>query len=345
MLPDAAADRHDAARDHSTMKVLVTGGAGFIGSHCCDLLLARGHEVVCVDNFSKGRPENVAHLADNSRFSLVQLDVLDRAALFAAGAGDVDAVLHLAAAKIPRYGNALPLVTSNVEGAQNALDLCVQQRAKFVLASTSDVYGKSDDLPFREDGDLVLGPSTSRRWAYAVSKLLDEHMALAYQDEYGLAVSMLRFFGAYGERQHLDWWGGPQGVFLQAIDEGRPLEVHGDGRQQRAFVHVSDLARGTVAALERPEANGEILNVGAEEEISILELAQLMHELSGVGGEPEIVLVPYASFSPNYQDVRRRVPDLRKSREVLGYEPTVGLREGLTRLWSWYRSERGRTAG
>jgi len=203
------------------------------------------------------------------------------------------------------------------------------------------VYGKSTALPFREDGDCLVGPSTSRRWAYAASKLAIEHMALAYQIEYGVPVSLLRYFGTYGERQYLDWWGGPQGVFLRAIDEGRPIEVHGDGRQTRCFIHVTDLALGTALAAEKDEANGEIFNIGTDEEVSIHELALLMHELSGAGGTASVELIPYESFSGSYEDVRRRVPDLTKSRELLGFEPRVPLRDGLTRLWTWYRSPEG----
>jgi UDP-glucose 4-epimerase len=182
----------------------------------------------------------------------------------------------------------------------------------------------------------VIGPSTVSRWAYGVSKLCDEHMTFAYQEEYDVPVTILRFFGSYGERQYLNWWGGPQGVFLEAISSGEPIEVHGDGSQTRCFTHIDDMTEATTRAIERDEANGEIINIGNDEEISILGLATLMHELSGVGGEPKVKLKPYADFDRDYQDVMRRIPDLTKQREILGFEPQIGLEEGHRRLWQWY---------
>jgi UDP-glucose 4-epimerase len=322
------------------LKTLVIGAAGFIGSHLCDLLVARGHEVVAIDDLSKGRLDNIVHLTDGPSLQFHRLDGRELGDVTALARG-CDVVVNLAARKIPRYGSSLETLTVNVETGRAALEAARAVGAKCVLASTSDVYGKSTALPFREDGDCLLGPSHSRRWAYAASKLATEHLALGYKDEYGLPVVLLRFFGTYGERQYLDWWGGPQGVFLRAIDEGRPMEVHGDGRQTRCFVHVSDLATGIVLACELEQANGEIINLGTQEEVSIRGLAELMHELSGRGGEADIELIPYESFTGSYEDVRRRIPDMTKSREVLGFEPTVSLRDGVSRLWDWYRSPAG----
>jgi UDP-glucose 4-epimerase len=244
----------------------------------------------------------------------------------------------LAAAKIPRYESALRVLSLNYEGSSATLELARTNGAKYVFASTSDVYGKSPTLPFREDHDLVLGPSTARRWAYAISKLTDEHLALAYQEDFGIPVTALRFFGCYGERQYLDWWGGPQGVFLQAIARGKPMQVHGDGQQTRCFIFIADLVEVVARAVESDATNGKIVNVGTTEEISIADLAQLMFVLSGKPGEPEIELIPYASFSGNYEDPRRRVPDISRMQELLGFSPAVELREGLGRLWDWYWS-------
>ena len=322
------------------MNVLVIGAAGFIGSHLCDVLLERGHSIVAVDDLSKGRLSNVEHNMGLRTFEFRQLDARDAAELAVLARG-CDVVVNLAARKIPRYGSGLDTVTVNYDVAHAALEAARAAGARCVLASTSDVYGKSNVLPFREDGDCVLGPSTSRRWAYAVSKLTTEHLALAFEAEYGVPVTLLRYFGTYGERQYLDWWGGPQGVFLRAIDEGRPIEVHGDGRQTRCFIHVSDLALGTALSIEKAEAAGEIFNIGTDEEISIHELAVLMHELSGNEGDARIELIPYESFTGSYEDVRRRIPDLTKSRSLLGFEPQVPLRDGLRRLWEWYRSPEG----
>lgn len=327
----------DGSRGAATMKTVITGGAGFIGSHLIDELLDRGHQVTCIDDLSAGSLANVHHHLSNPRFRFLKFDIEEVPHLLDAGR-DCDVVVHLAAKKIPRYSTAYATLTTNSDGARAALELARQNRARFVLASTSDVYGKSAALPFREDGDLCIGPSTSRRWAYAVSKLFDEHLALAYQDEFGLDVVILRFFGAYGERQHLSWWGGPQGVFLEAIDQRQPIEIHGDGLQSRCFIHVRDTAFAVAQAVERPEAIGEIINIGTDEEISIIDLARLMHRLSGVGGEPLLRFVPYRSLSTNYEDVRRRVPDLARMREVLACEPAVDLETGIRRLWEWYRA-------
>jgi UDP-glucose 4-epimerase len=317
------------------MRVLITGAAGFIGSHLADLLLARGHEVVGLDNFTHGRIENLGPALDSERFRLVEADVRDTEALIGLAA-DSDVIVHLAALKIPRYGHALDTITVNVDGGRAVLDAARVTGSKCVIGSTSDVYGKNNALPFSEESDCVLGPSTSRRWAYAASKLLIEHLAHAYRDEFGLRVTTLRFFGTYGSRQYLSWWGGPQGVFLQAIASGAPVELHGDGTQTRCFIHVSDLVLAVALSCERGEADGEIINVGTTEEISIRDLAERMHALSGRDLPLDLQLIPYESFDGSYQDVLRRVPDLTKSRRLLGFEPSVGLTDGIRQLWAWY---------
>jgi nucleoside-diphosphate-sugar epimerase len=317
------------------MKALITGGAGFIGSHLTDVLLDRGWTVTSVDNLSKGTRDNISHVLDRDDFEFVEMDCreLDRMTELGEGA---DVVVNLAATKIPRYGSALDNLTVSLVANQTALEVAHRCKAKFVLASTSDVYGRNPNLPFREDGDLVIGPSTTPRWAYGVTKLCDEHLAFAYQDEYELPVTILRFFGSYGERQYLNWWGGPQGVFLENISKGEPIEVHGDGSQTRCFTHIDDITEATARAIERPEANGEIINIGSDYEISIKDLAILMHRLSGREGEPNIKFIPYESFSRDYQDVLRRIPDLTKQRRILDFEPRISLEEGIRRLWAWH---------
>lgn len=317
------------------MKALITGGAGFIGSHLTDSLLARGWRVSSVDDLSKGRLANIEHNLGREDFDFVELDCRDLDRMLELGRG-ADVVVNLAATKIPRYGSALGNLTINLQANQTALAVAHESEAKFVLASTSDVYGKNLELPFREDGDSVIGPSTTPRWAYGVTKLCDEHLAFAYQDEYQLPVTILRYFGSYGERQYLNWWGGPQGVFLEAIGKGEPIEVHGDGIQTRCFTHIDDMVEATARAIERPEADGEIINVGSDQEISIRELAELMHRVSGAEGEARIKFVPYESFSRGYEDVRRRIPALDKQREILGFEPRISLEDGTRRLWAWY---------
>lgn len=319
------------------MDILVTGGAGFIGSHVCDILLGRGYNVLCIDNLSSGSLENIKHNLVNPQFQFKKLDILEKDVLFQE-VGSVDAILHLVAYKIPRYSSALNTLIINSRGTTNVLELARTRGSKFVISSTSDVYGKNPKMPFKETSDLVLGPSTSRRWAYAVSKLFDEHLVFAYQDEYNMKIVILRYFGTYGERQYLNWWGGPQGVFLEAIFNNKRLEIHGDGTQTRCFTYVKDTADATVRAIETKEAEGEIINIGAEEEISILALANLMYKLSGVSAELNIKYVPYASFSKNYEDVKRRVPSIEKMNEILGYQPKVNLEEGLKKLIDWYKT-------
>ena len=319
------------------MKALITGGAGFIGSHLTDALLARGWELVSVDDLSKGRREVIEHNLRRDDFEFVEMDCRDSERLSGLAEG-ADVVVHLAASKIPREGNRLGNVINNLEGGRAALDAAHENKARYVLASTSDVYGNRPDLPFTEDGICVTGPSTVSRWAYGIGKLADEHMAFGYAEEYGLPVTILRFFGSYGERQYLNWWGGPQGVFLEAISKGEPMTLHGDGTQTRCFTHIDDMTEATARAIERPEVGGEIINIGNDESVSIGELAVLMHELSGVGGEPKIEKIPYSEVAPGgYQDVKDRKPDLTKQRELLGFEPQIDLREGLSRLWAWHR--------
>jgi UDP-glucose 4-epimerase len=332
------------------MKALLTGGAGFIGSHLTDSLLERGREVVSIDDLSKGRREVIEHNLDRDDFEFVELDCREVERLAELGEG-ADVVVHLAATKIPRDGGRLGNVTTNFEGGRSALEAARRNGARYVLASTSDVYGNRPDIPFTEDGITVSGPSTVARWVYGIGKLADEHMAFGYAEDYDLPVTILRFFGSYGERQYLNWWGGPQGVFLEAISKGEPMTVHGDGSQTRCFSYIDDTIEATARAIERDEAVGEVINIGNDEETTILGLAELMHRLSGVGGEPQIELVPYEKVGTSgfYQDVRRRVPDLRKQRELLGYEPRIGLEEGTRRLWDWYSKldarERGVPAG
>ncbi len=324
---------------NSPAHVAITGAAGFIGSHLCDALLERGHTVAAIDNLSMGRLENIQHHLNNPRFKFIKEDVRNLAGLQAACAG-ADVIVSLAAFKIPRYGNALDTLLINTDGSRHVLEIARGLHCKVVIASTSDVYGKNPDLPFREDSDLVLGPSDVRRWSYAVSKLFDEHLGFAYQDAYGFPVVLLRFFGSYGPRHHLSWWGGPQAVFITKILKDEAIDIHGDGAQTRSFTYVSDTVSGIVAAVEKDEANGQIFNLGNTREISILGLAQLIKQLSGTPGELKAKFVPYTSFTGGkYEDVRRRIPEISKARSLLGFEPQVSLEVGLTQTIAWQKEQ------
>jgi UDP-glucose 4-epimerase len=321
----------------STQKILITGVAGFLGSHLLDRFLAAGHTVVGIDNLSMGRLSNIEHHLSDDRFVFLQRDVTQRVA-FVDLDGDFDCIVHLAAFKIPRYGKAIDTLRINYQGTDQVLQFATEIDCKCVLASTSDVYGRNPKVPFNEDDASVIGSSKVARWGYAVSKLFDEHLAFAYQDSYGIPVTLLRFFGSYGPRQHLTWWGGPQSVFIDAVLNEREIPIHGDGLQTRSFTYVSDTVEGIYAAAMNPAANGEILNIGSTHEITILDLAKIIHRLSGAAGEPNIKLVPYESFTGKaYEDVRRRVPDVTRCEQILGVKSKVGIEEGLLRTILWQR--------
>jgi UDP-glucose 4-epimerase len=319
------------------MKILVTGVAGFLGSHLLDKLIASGHEVVGIDNLSMGKSENIAAHASNGAFRFLQKDVTEWST-FQDLNRDFDCVVHLAAFKIPRYGKAIDTLRINYRGTDNLLEFARQAGCKCVIASTSDVYGRNPKLPFSETDDSVIGSSKVARWSYAVSKLFDEHLAFAYQESYGIPVTALRFFGSYGPRHHLSWWGGPQSVFIEAVLNDQEIPIHGDGLQTRSFTYVSDTVAGIYAAMVKPEANGEIFNIGSNHEISILDLAKLIKRLCNTPGELKIRFIPYESFTGNrYEDVRRRVPDTTLCEKILGVKAVVGVEEGLSRTIQWQR--------
>lgn len=318
------------------MKIGITGVAGFIGSNLADALIERGHSVIGLDNLSMGSLRNIEHNANCPNFQFHQLDVRDLGGMYTAFRG-ADCIIHLAAFKIPRYGKAIDTLEINSTGGKNVLEVAREGNRRIVLASTSDIYGKNPNLPFREDSDSVIGATTVPRWSYAVSKLFDEHLALAYNSGYGLPVTILRFFGSYGPRQHLTWWGGPQSVFIGAILQSQPVEIHGDGTQTRSFTYISDLVDGIVRAAEYDGEPAAVFNLGNTKEITILDLAHLIHELCDVPGPLQLKMVPYAAIGGKYEDVLRRIPDISRARSVLGFEPRVDLREGLIKTIEWQR--------
>jgi UDP-glucose 4-epimerase len=318
-------------------RIVITGVAGFLGSNLLSKVLLGGHEVIGIDNLSMGCEENIAAHLSNPAFTFRKQDVTE-ASTFEEIKTNIDCVVHLAAFKIPRYGKAIDTLKINYRGTENVLDFACRNQCKCVLASTSDVYGRNPKLPFQEDDDSVIGSSKVSRWAYAVSKLFDEHLGLAYQESYGIPVTLLRFFGSYGPHQHLSWWGGPQSVFIDAVLNDREIPIHGDGLQTRSFTYVSDTVAGIYAAMLEPAANGEVINIGSTHEITILELAKKIKLLSNTPGELKIKFIPYESFTgKKYEDVRRRIPDVSRCERILGVKAVVGLEEGLTRTIAWQR--------
>jgi UDP-glucose 4-epimerase len=298
-----------------------------------------------MDNLSMGKLANLEGLLGRPGVEFLQADVT-QASAFEKVAGDFDVIVHLAAFKIPRYGKAIDTLKINYQGTENALEYARRTGCKAVLASTSDVYGRNPKLPFSEEGsDSVIGSSKSPRWAYAVSKLFDEHLGLAYADAYGFPVTILRFFGSYGPRQHLSWWAGPQSVFIDCVLNDKPIPVHGDGMQTRSFTYVTDTVEGIYQSMIRDQANGEIINIGNTQEITILELAKKIKRLSGTPGELKIDFTPYASFSgKKYEDVMRRVPDVSLCEKLLGVKAKVDIDDGLARTIEWQRRVTGKAA-
>jgi UDP-glucose 4-epimerase len=322
------------------VKIGITGVAGFIGSNLTDALLARGHAIVGLDNLSMGSLGNLEHLKSSADFEFHKIDVRDRAAMRTVF-GQVDCIIHLAAFKIPRYGKAIETLEINSEGGKNVLEIGRDGNRRVILASTSDIYGKNPALPFTESSDSVLGPTNVPRWSYAVSKLFDEHLALAYHSSYGLPVTILRFFGSYGPRQHLSWWAGPQSVFISAVLKNEPVEIHGDGSQTRSFTYISDLVDGIVRAAEYGRSPAAIFNLGNTEEITILRLAEMVYQLCGVSHPLQLKMVPYAAIGGKYEDVLRRIPDITWAHAELGFTPVVSLQEGLSKTIAWQRVAMG----
>src|SRR3954447_22383966 len=304
-------DRNTPLEEIEMKRVGVTGAAGFIGSHLCDRLLAEGCEVVGIDDMSYGSLGNLASCINDPNFTFEVLDCRRRREVKRAFTG-CDAIAHLAAKKIPRYEGALSTLEVNVAGANAVFGVALSLGAELVITSTSDVYGMATP-PFAEDDPIVLGPPTSRRWAYATSKLYDEHLALALAEERDLQVTILRLFNCYGPRNHLSWWGGPMVTFIEALLDGKPVDIHGDGLQTRTFTYVEDTVDGIYRALVRQEGRGHVINVGGTETMTIRALAEVIQEKLGIELPLQATFTPYSDFPGNYQDVRDRVPNTEKA--------------------------------
>ena len=329
----AAGRRHDhqttftrPMRRVSMKKIGVTGAAGFIGSHLCERLLAEGYEVVGVDDMSFGSMANLEPFLHHRGFTFEVLDCTQRRPLRAAFDG-CDAIMHLAAKKIPRYGGTLATLEVNVTGVNAACSVALALDADLIVTSTSDVYGDGTP-PYREDGQLVIGPPTSKRWAYAVSKMYDEHHALALADERDLKVTILRLFNVYGPRNHLTWWGGPTVTFIEALLDGEAVEIHGDGLQTRSFTYVEDTVDGFVRALETPESRGEVVNIGRTELLSITELAETIQDKLGIPQPLRATFVAYESCRATTRTSATASRTRPRRGELLGFEAKVSLDDG-----------------
>jgi UDP-glucose 4-epimerase len=310
------------------MNVLITGGAGFIGSHLAERLLTRGDEVRAVDDLSTGSAENIQHLKTERGFHCF-IDTITNHRLMEELVEEADIIYHLAAAVGVRLIVESPTraMETNIRGTEVVLELAAKKKKRLLITSTSEVYGKRNHVPFREADDLVLGPPDKGRWSYACSKLIDEFLAIAYWKEKGVPTVIARLFNVVGPRQT-----GRYGMVIPSLVKqalrGSEMTVYGDGSQSRCFTHVNDAVGALIALAECPDANGEVFNVGSTEEVSILDLA---HKIKGmVASESRIVLIPYEkAYKDGFEDMMRRVPDLNKISETIGYRPSMDLDEIL----------------
>jgi nucleoside-diphosphate-sugar epimerase len=323
------------------MRYLITGGAGFIGSHLSELMLSQGHRVVAIDNLSTGKIENIEHLRPLPHFQFVRetianSQVLDRLT------SESDVVVHLAAAVGVQLIVQDPVHTiqTNIMGTEAVLVAAQRYGCKVLIASTSEVYGKGVRVPFQEDDDRLMGPTTRSRWAYATSKAVDEFLGLAYHSQYGLPVTVMRLFNTVGPRQT-----GRYGMVVprfvrQALQE-KPLTVYGDGSQSRCFADVADVTRAIAGLAEEAAAVGQVFNIGATEEVTIRELAERVIELTE--SPSAITYVPYEeAYAPGFEDMQRRVPSLERISRLIGYSPRHTLNDILRRVIAYEKIEAGR---
>jgi UDP-glucose 4-epimerase len=308
------------------MKILITGGAGFVGSHLADKLYNEGHEITVIDNLSTGRYANIAHLEGKERFRLI-IDTVLNEKLMEELIRETDRVFHMASAVGVKLIMERPVYTiENIfKGTDVVLTFCSRYRKRVLIPSTSEVYGKGTSVPFREDDDILKGSTSKHRWAYACAKELDEFLALAHWKESRLPVVVVRLFNTVGPRQ-TGQYGMVVPRFVKAAIQNQPLYVYGDGLQSRCFAHVTDVVEGLIKLLENPACFGQVINIGNDQEITIKELAKKVLEITG--SKSEIRYIDYKDvYGDGFEDMRRRVPCLEKARKLIGYNPTKTLED------------------
>ena len=320
------------------MRALITGGAGFIGSHLAEALLEHGDTVIVIDHLSTGSIDNIMHLKGRAGFEYF-IESIDNEPFLAELIDRSDVVFHLAAAVGVKLIVEQPVYTieTNIHGTEVVLKHANKKTKLVVIASTSEVYGKSEDVPFREDSDLVMGPTPKHRWAYACSKAIDEFLALAYWKERKLPVIIVRFFNTVGPRQT-----GQYGMvipnFVEQALAGKPITVFGDGTQSRSFTHVADVVGALIKLMNEPKAIGQVINLGNIQEITISQLAERVRALSG--SKSPITLIPYdEAYESGFEDMPRRVPDLSKAEAMIGYKPKHSLEDILTQVIAYFRQK------
>ena len=320
------------------MRVLITGGAGFIGSHLSDAYLERGDEVFIIDDLSTGSIENIEHLKKHPRFHYT-IDSVHNQPVLAELVDRCEVVFHLAAAVGVKLIVESPVRTieTNVRGTEVVLSQANKKKKKVLIASTSEVYGLSEQVPFREDGNLVMGATTKGRWSYACSKAIDEFLALAYWREKKLPTIVVRLFNTVGPRQ-TGQYGMVIPTFVKQAMAGRPITVYGDGKQSRCFGYVGDVVGALIKLMEHPEAVGQVFNIGSNEEVTILELAKRVKELTN--STSEIIFVPYdEAYEEGFEDMPRRIPDISKTNALVGFRPEIKLDGILQQVIAYYSGQ------
>jgi UDP-glucose 4-epimerase len=320
---------------------LITGGAGFIGSHLAEALLARGDRVTVIDDLSTGRLENIEHLIPKEGFRLAIETITNETVLDRLGS-ECDRILHLAAAVGVQLIVSDPVRTieTNVMGTEAVLRVARRYRKKVFIASTSEVYGKNNVTPFAEDDDGIYGATTITRWAYATSKALDEFLALAYHRQFDLPVVIGRFFNTVGPRQSAQY-GMVIPRFVRQALAGEPITVYDDGEQMRCFCNVRDVVRGVIGLVEEPKAEGQVFNIGSQEEITMRALAERIK--ARTGSQSPLQFIPYDQvFDSGFEDMRRRKPDIKKIHSVTGWEPTIQLDQTLDEIADYFRQKKGK---
>jgi UDP-glucose 4-epimerase len=326
----------------NSKSALITGGAGFIGSHLAEALLGRGYDVTVMDNLSTGRFDNIAHLTDHPHFRFA-IDSITNELVMDRLVSECSVIFHLAAAVGVKLivHDPVHTIQTNVMGTEAILKAALRYRCRVLIASTSEVYGKGNRVPFREDDDVVLGPTCHSRWAYAASKMVDEFLGLAYYRQMGLPVVIFRLFNTVGPRQT-----GQYGMviprFVQQALQKEPLTVYGDGRQTRCFCDVEDTVRAIIRLAECSEAVGRVFNIGSREEVTILDLARKVLTITGNSRLSEldsrITFVPYdQAYGAGFEDMQRRIPDIGRIKATIGWEPQISLEEVLRRIVESFR--------
>jgi UDP-glucose 4-epimerase len=319
------------------MRALITGGAGFIGSHLAEALLERGDSVYVIDNLSTGRLENVQHLRSHPRFGIAVETILNETVMDRL-VSECDVIFHLAAAVGVELIVSHPVETieTNILGTHMVLKLANRYLRRVLIASTSEIYGKSEKVPFSEDDDRILGPTSRSRWSYADSKAIDEYLAFAYHKEKNLQVTVARLFNTVGPRQTGRWGMVIPRMVTQAL-RGQPITVYGSGNQIRSFTYVKDTVRALIALVDSPSTVGQIYNVGSHNTISIKELAHKIKEMTN--SPSEIVYIPYEqAYEKGFEDMRIRIPDLSKIRNAIGWEPQYTLEDILREVIEYFRA-------